>query len=497
MASGTQGLDHAVPVHHLPMNGPTMHRIHLAVTLMTSFTSSVAFAQNCSPVAPVDTTQWPHYTIVDISTPNVDLCGQGVKGTGTLISRHCAITAAHVVFHQPDFNSDGCDSPIPHWHNVATSTTLVPGMSTNGNLIVAPYGTRQSIHRSCAVNWREGNRSKSNRLKYDYGVVRFVCPFPGLNTFLCIDFDNDVSQVKIAGYGNVDGNTSTLDSSTGGLGNVTRTVTRKLESTVNTTNGHSGSSVRDTNDEVIVALSTYGNQNVCNGGPRMSKKNEDTIRTWMRWVPSEAQFAAASCVNASGFFPWIVVFDQVMSSPEMLIPMAELNLIAPIDDFQFPHSKRSMQIIEGEFYEWLEFRANPQDPNSPRFLEMLAPEPHLLGLEEARALLSASRNWAPRELAPTDAMEFQSDPNTIPAPIYWPEGEEDAPDDEELDEGSTEETDQEDPTDINNDGVTNAADLGQMLGNWGLPGAADIDQDGTTDSADLGLLLSGWTIQLP
>lgn len=456
----------------------------------------MAYGQNCSTVNPRQTTLWPYYTIVDISTPNVDLCGRGVGGTGTLISRHCVLTAAHVVFHHPDFNTTSCDSPNPHWHNVATSTTLTPAFSAIGNTVISPYGQRQSIHRSCAAKWRDGNRSKSNRLKYDYGVVRFVCPFLGLDTFLRVDFHNHVDIVKIAGYGNVDFNNSTLDNLTGGTGDVTRRTTRKLESTVNTTNGHSGSSVRDQYDEAIVALSTYGSSNACSGGPRMSKKNEDTIRNWMTWKPSDAQVADADCFLQTAL-SWPYLFDGVMNNPQMLIPIDELGLIAPIDDFQFPHSKRSMQIIEGEFYEWIEYRANPQDPNSPRFLEMLAPEPHPLGIEEAQVLLSASRNWAPRELAPTDYMEFERDFESTPAPMLWPEGEEDAPGDEELDESSTESTDPDEPSDINNDGTTDAADLGQLLGSWGLPGATDIDQDGTTDSADLGLLLSGWTVQLP
>ena len=47
------------------------------------------------------------------------------------------------------------------------------------------------------------------------------------------------------------------------------------------------------------------------------------------------------------------------------------------------------------------------------------------------------------------------------------------------------------PTDLNEDGVTDGADLGLLLGEWDGNGA-DIDCDGTTDGADLGLLLGAW-----
>lgn len=45
--------------------------------------------------------------------------------------------------------------------------------------------------------------------------------------------------------------------------------------------------------------------------------------------------------------------------------------------------------------------------------------------------------------------------------------------------------------DLNSNGTVDGADLGVLLGNWGLPGG-DVDGDGTTNGADLGILLSLW-----
>jgi len=48
--------------------------------------------------------------------------------------------------------------------------------------------------------------------------------------------------------------------------------------------------------------------------------------------------------------------------------------------------------------------------------------------------------------------------------------------------------------DLNNDGLVDGADLGQLLAAWGTDdSAADLDGDGTVDGADLGLLLAAWT----
>jgi uncharacterized protein (DUF2141 family) len=49
------------------------------------------------------------------------------------------------------------------------------------------------------------------------------------------------------------------------------------------------------------------------------------------------------------------------------------------------------------------------------------------------------------------------------------------------------------PGDLNGDGRVDGADLGVLLGSWGLAGASDLNGDGTTDGADLGQLLAAWT----
>jgi hypothetical protein len=48
------------------------------------------------------------------------------------------------------------------------------------------------------------------------------------------------------------------------------------------------------------------------------------------------------------------------------------------------------------------------------------------------------------------------------------------------------------PSDLNCDGVVDAADLGVLLGGWGTA-LGDINDDGTTDSLDLAVLLGAWS----
>ncbi len=47
-------------------------------------------------------------------------------------------------------------------------------------------------------------------------------------------------------------------------------------------------------------------------------------------------------------------------------------------------------------------------------------------------------------------------------------------------------------SDLDNDGVTDAADLAILLGDWGSDGLPDLNASGTTDAADLAILLGAW-----
>ncbi|MCX5650252.1 MAG: hypothetical protein NTU45_02515 [Planctomycetota bacterium] len=48
------------------------------------------------------------------------------------------------------------------------------------------------------------------------------------------------------------------------------------------------------------------------------------------------------------------------------------------------------------------------------------------------------------------------------------------------------------PTDLNQSGATDAADLATLLSNWGGTGTGDVNGSGTIDAADLAALLSAW-----
>lgn len=47
-------------------------------------------------------------------------------------------------------------------------------------------------------------------------------------------------------------------------------------------------------------------------------------------------------------------------------------------------------------------------------------------------------------------------------------------------------------SDLNEDGIVDAGDLGILLSEWGLAGIADLNGDGITDGADLGILQMQW-----
>jgi hypothetical protein len=48
------------------------------------------------------------------------------------------------------------------------------------------------------------------------------------------------------------------------------------------------------------------------------------------------------------------------------------------------------------------------------------------------------------------------------------------------------------PTDLNCDGIVDAADLSVLLGSWGGAGTADFNADGNVNGSDLAILLGAW-----
>jgi hypothetical protein len=48
------------------------------------------------------------------------------------------------------------------------------------------------------------------------------------------------------------------------------------------------------------------------------------------------------------------------------------------------------------------------------------------------------------------------------------------------------------PSDFNGDAIVDGADLGELLGSWGVGTTHDLTGDGLVDGADLGLLLGDW-----
>lgn len=48
------------------------------------------------------------------------------------------------------------------------------------------------------------------------------------------------------------------------------------------------------------------------------------------------------------------------------------------------------------------------------------------------------------------------------------------------------------PPDLDGDNMVTSADLGVLIGAWGMPGATDLNGDGTTNSMDMSILLGAW-----
>jgi hypothetical protein len=486
----------------------------MATTLLTSISAN-GQCQDLFEMEPLYIQDsWPYYTMVQVNANYVSECGTEVEeqSSGVMISEYCILTAGNVVFQNPRFTPDVC-LPSPGFRGPRDCMTVIPGSGmyredgSDWDSPYRPYGSRRSILRSVPSKFTDTGSSFSKLAKVDYGMIRIQCPFEQFNSFMEVRFDYRASehsyQDTMYGHGHGDtwpsGNEDMVSTARGEMISMKN---RRFRSKHYPKAGHVGGCLVDdaSSTRAIVGIFSHSSTSgYCLQSTRMCDKNEQLVRAWISWKPSAEQIEEC---NPNATMPWTVLNQTIQGYPERLIPMEDLNLVDPMVDHQFPPTVRSMQVIEGEFYEWIEYHLEPENPDSARFIEMVSPNPGPLQTQDAMALLSASANWHHEFISATNIEYLPRAEHSQSRLPLAPVGEQEGPDDTDPspDQEAQEIVEDEPeslPGDLDGDGTVGSADLGMLLSFWGQPGKGDLNGDGTTNAADLGTILANWGSQLP
>ena len=221
--------------------------------------------------------------------------GDSYRGSGVLIAPYCVLTCGHNVWDQ-DLN-DWSDNVL---------VTPAQYQAYQGASIYEPYGTIADT--ILASNTKYTNSDNPGGLEYDYGVVKLPRSFPGISTFIPIEYDATPTAVNVVGYpAAVQGESNSYDmwKGYGSVIGYEGTNNRIMLHQGDTSPGESGAPVwryrsgSDGTDSTrrLVAIHVYGEPG-SNGACRLVSAIEHIISRWMEYEPVEPTYTNFS------YFPY-------------------------------------------------------------------------------------------------------------------------------------------------------------------------------------------------
>jgi hypothetical protein len=441
------------------------------------------------------------------------------RGTGFLIGPHTVLTSGHCVFERS----------LGSFENVATFSPATC-MRASG-AVSSQLGVRTSSRLDVLLKYMLPGTTFP--YKYDLGAMNFVCPFDQFDTFMPVVYNYDPAFARLGGYPGFtpdDPQAQIPDPSRNqapwrSFGETDYEGGRVVKFKAKGSKGQSGSPVMafgfDGSEQTVQAFAVHStgfwNAVECDrsGGPKFTDKTRDQMEAWMNYRPSEEERKAAGCPsgNQQSTLNWWELVVLYGKNKNWLLDPDDLQLIDPPGGEPMgPSPYQIMQVIENGFYDFAVFQMDPNDPFSPRFIQLLsAPgmpdqqrwEPGMpwipgeigfISAYEALILFSASMDRNQFEFFPVsggDDGQFFDNLALFELPIL--------PDD--LDTSDDPQEDEYDQSyhsygclaDIDFNGQVNGADLSRILGAWGdSSGLADINRDGVVGAEDLALLLGAY-----
>ncbi|MFH1728010.1 MAG: hypothetical protein ABIA04_06290 [Pseudomonadota bacterium] len=320
-----------------------------------------------------DTKEFPFNTIARVHKEHF-------AGTASLISPYAALTNAHVVYSRGNGK----------YH---TELLIKPAMTKVGNYLLNPYGVRTSLYSKTNDKWVD---SETNAEEVDYGALLFACAFEEISTYMPLVFDSDPNYIHLSGYPVEEVSDEYYQYYS--EGDVIIKEERLIYYNAVSSGGASGSPVwleQNRTKQRIVAVNRGSNDIHGGQGVRLTWQNEDLILSWMEWQPTFAEKLSQDCpqkpVHITNWEELKKLF--VTTHKDKLISSDDLKLGKLSDTSGATSHVKVAQYIENNLYVWEEYTFKNNDNDDKIFVKMLKPEKKILETEEARVLLSASRQW--------------------------------------------------------------------------------------------------------
>ena len=264
---------------------------------------------------------YPYHSIGFLA---VSFPASNMRGTGFIVGPYTVLTSAHNVYV----------TSFGGWFKTISFSQAQH--ETEDLKVIKPFTTVSPISSETSAKYLlyESSGDRDSFIKHDYAALFFEKKFPGITTFIPLEFNYTPPRVRLPGYPGIVQGTETV-----GMWQSEGPVIKKDDQILlyeaYTSGGSSGSPALAYNEKAgtyrVVAIHSFAlADNMANGGgPHLNSTNQQTIEKWLLWTPEKDP--PAEIINPEDLEPGDLNADGIINIHDAVLAMQHALMLAELD----------------------------------------------------------------------------------------------------------------------------------------------------------------------